>query len=173
MIVASSENGVIGDAGDLPWHLPRDLKHFMQSTRGCAVVMGRKTFETLDKPLPNRLNIVVSRTMDLDQPDEGVRVARSIDDAVDIGIHSGLESPVWIAGGGDIYAQAMEMVDLIVCTRVHAQVEGDTVFPDIDPESWNRAFRQEFEPDDRHIHGFSIEWWDRDFHLVELPKKLF
>ena len=160
MIVACAQNGVIGDSGDLPWHLPRDLKHFMQSTRGCPVVMGRKTFETLDNPLPNRLNIILSRTMSTDQP-VGVRVARDIKDGIRIGQESGLEGPVWIAGGGDIYRQAMDMVDLIVCTRVHAEVDGDTVFPNIDSEQWSRVKKQNFEADDRHIYGFSIEWWTK------------
>lgn len=159
MIVACSENGVIGDSGDLPWSLPRDLKHFMQSTRGCPVVMGRKTFDTLDNPLPNRLNIILSRSMSEDQP-EGVRVARDIEDGIRIGQGSGLEAPVWIAGGGDIYRQAMNLVDLIVCTRVHAHVSGDTVFPEIDQSHWHLAHSQCFESDDRHVHSFTIEWWE-------------
>ncbi len=159
VIVACSENGVIGVDGDLPWHLPVDLKHFMRSTKGCCVIMGRKTFASLDRPLPHRLNVVVSRTMS-DQA--GVRVARCIEDAIAIGEASGMESPIWIAGGGDIYRQALEMpglVDLIVRTRVCAQVAGDTVFPEIDEKRWDRVRCEDFHADEKHTHSMCIEWW--------------
>ncbi len=163
MIVACSQNGVIGSDGDLPWHLPADLRHFMRSTKGCSVIMGRKTFESLDHPLPNRLNIVLSRSM-RDDRDDGVRIASSIEDAIEIALVSDMEMPIWVAGGGHIYRQAMEMpnlVDLIVRTRVHARVEGDTAFPEIDQGEWERAHFDEFEPDGRHAFGMTIEWWVR------------
>ncbi len=161
MIVACSENGVIGTDGDLPWHLPADLKHFMRSTKGCSVIMGRKTFESLDRPLPNRLNIVLSRRMS-DDRDDGVRVAGYIEDAIEIASTSDMESPIWIAGGGDIYRQAMEMpglVDLIVRTRVHAQVAGDTVFPQIEANRWERVRCEQFPADEKHAYSMDIEWW--------------
>lgn len=158
MIVACSDNGVIGSDGDLPWRLPTDLKHFMRSTKGCAVIMGRKTFESLDQALPNRLNIVVSRTMDSDRED-GVLVARTIEQAISCARDSGMESPIWIAGGGHIYSQSMGLVDLIVRTRVHAQIEGDTVFPAIDPQRWRLAHDAFYPADDRHAHAMTIEWW--------------
>ena len=120
--------------------------------------MGRKTFETLKKPLPNRLNIVLSRSMNQDQS-QGVRIACSIKDAIQIGEDSGLEGPIWIAGGGDIYQQSMGLVDLIVCTRVHAQVRGDTYFPEIDPKIWGRAYFEDFPANDRQSHAFTVEWW--------------
>ncbi len=163
MIVACSENGVIGSDGDLPWHLPADLRHFMRSTKGCSVIMGRKTFESLDKPLPNRLNIVLSRSMS-DDRDDGVRVASSIEDGIEIAQASDNEMPIWIAGGGHVYKEAMEtpgLVDLIVRTRVHAQIEGDTSFPAIDEGCWGRCRFEEFEADDRHDFGMVIEWWAR------------
>ena len=131
MIVACSQNGVIGADGDLPWRLPTDLRHFMRSTKGCSVIMGRKTFESLDQPLPNRLNIVLSRSMSDDRGD-GVRVASSIEGAIEIAEASDMEMPIWIAGGGYVYRQALDtpgLVGLIVRTQVHAQIEGDTVFP--------------------------------------------
>jgi len=160
IIVACSENGVIGSEGDLPWHLPADLKHFMTSTRGCAVVMGRKTYETLDGPLPRRLNVVVSNSMDADQP-EGVRVARGLDQAIDIAQAAGMEPPVWVAGGGTIYTQAMDRAELLVRTLIHTEVEGDTRFPEIDPQRWHLARCQEHPADDRHDFAFTIEWWVR------------
>ncbi len=166
MIVACSENGVIGVDGDLPWHLPVDLKHFMRSTKGCSVIMGRKTFESLDRPLPNRLNIVLSRSMSDEggKRSDGVRVASSIEDAIAIGEVSGMESPIWIAGGGDVYRQALDragLVDLIVRTRVHAQVAGDTVFPELDDRRWDRVRCEDFQADEKHTHSMRIEWWVR------------
>jgi len=162
MIVACSENGVIGVDGDLPWHLPRDLRHFMRSTRGCPVIMGRKTFDTLERPLPDRLNIVLSRTLEADRAD-GVRVARDLDEAIEIGTGSvredGLEPPIWIAGGGHIYSLAMDRVDLIVRTRVHVQVAGDAMCPAIDEGRWKRAHFEDFEADAEHSWGMTIEWW--------------
>ena len=161
MIVACSQNGVIGSDGDLPWHLPADLRHFMRSTKGCSVIMGRKTFESLDNPLPNRLNIVLSRSM-RDDRDDGVRIASSIEEAIEIALASDMEMPIWIAGGGHIYQQAMDqpgLMDLIVRTRVEAQVEGDTVFPEISPKVWGLAHSEHFAPDERHAFGMAIEWW--------------
>lgn len=161
MIVACSDNGVIGAAGDLPWHLPADLRHFMRSTKGCCVIMGRKTFESLNQPLLNRLIIVVSRTMS-DDRDDGVRVAGSIEDAIEMGLASDMEGPIWIAGGGHIYSQAMDlfgMVDLIVRTRVHAQIAGDTVFPEIDDDAWIRTRFEHIEVDEKHANAMTIEWW--------------
>ncbi len=164
MIVACSENGVIGADGDLPWHLPADLKHFMRSTKGCCVIMGRKTFESLDRPLPNRLNIVLSRSMSDEggNRDDGVRVAGNIEDAIESALASDMEMPIWIAGGGDIYQQAMDrpgLVDLIVRTRVYARVAGDTVFPEIEANRWDRVRCEQFPADDKHAYSMDIEWW--------------
>ncbi len=160
VIVACSENQVIGNAGDLPWHLPLDLKHFMQSTRGCAVIMGRKTYESLDQPLPNRLNIVLSRSMD-DPGSDLVEITRDLDEAIEIAKRSGREGPIWIAGGGEIYAQSMDRVDLVVCTRIQTKIEGDTHFPVIDPDRWEKTYIRGYESDDRHAFSFEIEWWAR------------
>ncbi len=164
MIVACSENGVIGVDGDLPWRLPTDLRHFMRSTKGSCVIMGRKTFESLDQPLPNRLNIVLSRSMSDDRGD-GVRIAPSIEEGIAIAEASDMAMPIWIAGGGHIYSQAMEqgdLVDLIVRTRVHALIKGDVVFPEIDPKRWKLARSEEFAADDRHMFGMTMEWWVRN-----------
>ncbi|PCI10800.1 hypothetical protein COB72_02495 [bacterium] len=170
MIVACSENGVIGVDGDLPWRLPTDLRHFMRSTKGCSVIMGRKTFESLDKPLPNRLNIVLSRSMS-DDRDDGVRVASSIEEGIAIAEASEMALPIWIAGGGHIYRQAMGqagLVDLIVRTRVHTLIKGDAVFPEIDPSRWKLAQSEEFASDDRHVFGMTMEWWVRNCVQIDL-----
>jgi dihydrofolate reductase len=164
MIVACARNGVIGRDGDLPWHLPEDLRHFMRSTKGCPVIMGRKTYESLDKPLPARINIVVSRSMpDPEVPgvivvgglDEGIEAARGV-------IERGeAERPIWIAGGGTIYTQMLERGDLIVRTLIDCEVEGDASFPELDPSQWDLRTSSPKDPDDRHAYGFTIEWWTR------------
>jgi dihydrofolate reductase len=163
LIVACSENDVIGVDGDLPWHLPEDLKHFMRSTKGHAVVMGRKTFESLDKPLPGRLNIVVSRSMSIEDEIPGlVMVVRSLAEGIEAGKAADRElgkGLVWIAGGGEIYKQAIDGADLIVRTLVHCELTGDTHFPEICPDNWGRADAEEYPADDRHSYGFTIEQW--------------
>jgi dihydrofolate reductase len=164
MIVACSENSVIGADGDLPWHLPTDLKHFMRSTKQCPVIMGRKTFDSLEKPLPNRLNIVLSRSKNPERTD-GVLVYTELDDAIRSAqsaiSETGLDGPVWIAGGGHIYSQAMDIAELIVRTRVHSEVVGDTYFPEIELDQWACDRSQVFEPDARHAYRMTIEWWVR------------
>ena len=164
MIVACGTNGVIGIDGDLPWHLPEDLKHFMRSTKRCPVVMGRKTYESLGKPLPDRLNIVVSSTM-APVEDERVVVVSGLEEGIQAGrdaIEAGAcEGPVWIAGGGTIYRQLLDRVDLVVRTLVDANPDGDAYFPDLDPESWILAQEHSFLADERHKRGFAIQWWER------------
>ena len=161
MIVACSENGVIGREGDLPWHLPDDLRHFMRSTKGCPVIMGRKTFESLDKPLPQRINIVLSRTMP-NSTDPAVRVAGDLDKAIELARESicedGQSRPVWIAGGGTIYEQAVDRADLIVRTLIHLEVDGDASFPSLDEAKWELSRAEQHDSDDRHAHSFTIQW---------------
>ncbi len=168
MIVACSENNIIGMDGDLPWHLPDDLKHFMRSTRGCPVIMGRKTFESLNAPLPNRTNIVVSRTM---RPEtQGVVVVPSLQAAIDHAqeLVNGSSTPIWIAGGGAIYKAAMPFAYQIVRTLIHAQIEGDVQFPTIDPQHWGLVRSEHHPVDDRHELGFTIQWFERQ-PLENLP----
>ena len=172
LIVACSENGVIGVDGDLPWRLPDDLKHFMRSTKGHAVIMGRKTFESLGKPLDGRLNVVVSSSLSIKEraikeggSDEewGVVVARSLDEAIslardaDAGYGKGL---IWIAGGGEIYRQSVGLADVVVRTRVHCDAVGDVTF-DALGEEWRLERSEEHGADERHSCGFTIEWWRR------------
>lgn len=171
LIVACSENGVIGVDGDLPWRLPDDLRHFMRTTKGHAVVMGRKTFETLDMPggLGGRLNVVVSRSMDIEERDEGeewgVVVVRSLEEGIAVGraadaggLGKGL---VWVAGGGEIYRAAIGIADVVVRTRVHCEVEGDVFFDELDPLIWELVRAEEHGVDERHSCGFTIERWVR------------
>ena len=168
LIVACSENGVIGMQGDLPWRLPDDLLHFMRSTKGHAVVMGRKTFESLDKPLGGRLNIVVSSSMELVERDEGeewgVVVVRSLEEGIELGQRADQEygnGLVLIAGGGEIYRQAVGDADLVVRTRVHCRAEGDVTFDELDPNVWVLEGAEAHAADEKHLFGFTIEQWVR------------
>jgi len=170
LIVACSENGVIGRDGDLPWRLPDDLKHFMRTTRGHAVIMGRKTFETLGMPggLAGRLNVVVSSSLSIEggvgNDGCGVVVARSLDEAIEIGRRADVgfgTGMVWVAGGGEIYRQAIGGADVVVRTRVHCEVDGDVSFDELDAQEWVIERSEEHVADERHGFGFTIEWWVR------------
>ena len=137
LIAAMSENRVIGKGNALPWQLPEDLKRFRQITKGHPVVMGRKTYESIGRPLPDRLNLVITRQSDWHAP--GVEVFGSLDAALDraldVAVEKGL-SEVFIIGGGEIYAQALPRAQRLHLTRVAAQIEGDAFFP---------VFESEFE----------------------------
>lgn len=137
IVSAVAENGMIGADNAMPWRLPSDLKHFKALTLGKPVVMGRKTFESLGKPLPGRPHVVISRQA-IDLP-EGVHLVQSLDAALELAgrlaAASGAED-VMIIGGGQIYAQAMAHADRLELTRVHASPEGDTLFPPVDGNVW-------------------------------------
>lgn len=159
IIVACSENGVIGVDGDLPWTLPDDLKHFMTSTRGHAVVMGRKTYESLPGVLKGRELVVLTRGSI-----EGVRCASSYEEGMEMAgaLSEGLgTSTVWIAGGERVYRRAIEDADVVVLTRVHVEVAGDTRFPAFPREGWVLEGSEVHAADARHAHAFTIERWRR------------
>ena len=137
LIVAMAENRVIGRDGGMPWHLPQDLKFFKQTTMGKPMIMGRRTFESIGKPLPGRTTIVVTRS-DMDIP--GVTICRSIADALDEGLRVAVASgadEVMVVGGGQIYADTMAMADRIYLTRIGMAVDGDTWFPELASDKWS------------------------------------
>ncbi len=136
LVVAMAENNVIGRDGDLPWHIPADLKHFKAVTMGKPIVMGRRTYESIGRPLPGRLNIVVTR--DPSRQWDGVEAVQSLPDALDRAAADGADE-IMIIGGGDLYRAALPLAQRIYLTRVHEAVEGDTVFPDLDPSEWRTA----------------------------------
>ena len=142
LILARADNGVIGRAGGLPWHLPGDLKYFKRITMGKPVVMGRKTYQSIGKPLPGRPNLVVTR--DPDFRPEGVEVfaevAAALDRAQDLAEKTAAEE-VMVIGGGQIYALTLALARRIYLTEVHAAPEGDTTFPDLDPAEWREVRR--------------------------------
>lgn len=133
LVVAMAENNVIGKDGDLPWHIPADLKHFKAVTMGKPIVMGRRTYESIGRPLPGRLNIVVTR--DPSRRWDGIEAVQSLSDALARAAADGAEE-IMIIGGGDLYRAAMPLAQRIYLTRVHEKVEGDTVFPDLEPADW-------------------------------------
>ena len=132
LIVAVSDNGVIGVDGQLPWHIPEDLKHFRKNTTGHAIIMGRKTFDSIGRPLPRRRNIVVTRNTNLKI--EGVEVVHSLNEAISLARTEDDEPR--IIGGSSLYAEAMPQITTMILTKVHQQVEGDTFFPAYDESSW-------------------------------------
>lgn len=144
IIAALAENGVIGKDGDIPWHHPKDLKHFKQLTTGNPVIMGRKTYESLPEnyqPLPNRTNIVLTNS-DF-EADESVEVANSLEEAYNIA--KSLSENAFIIGGASVYKQALDTADKLVLTEIHESYEGDTYFPEINDENWKETKREDEE----------------------------
>ena len=155
VIAAMSENRVIGRGGGLPWHLPDDMKHFQQLTTGHTVIMGRKTFESMDGPLPDRRNIVITRQSDY--APSGAEVAHSLDEALRL---AG-DGDCFVSGGEEIYQLALPVADRLYLTVVHAEVDGDVRFPQFDTESWRMASESHRPADDRHAHAFTFQLYER------------
>ena len=139
MVVAVAENGTIGKNGDMPWQLPSDLKHFKQVTMGCPIIMGRRTWESIGRPLPGRLNIVISRNA-LALP-EGVVSVATPQAAIEA---AGNAETVMIIGGGQIYQLFEPLADTIHLTEVHATPDGDTAFALYSPDDWQEMTRKRF-----------------------------
>lgn len=152
IIVARADNGVIGRDNQLPWHLPADLKHFKSLTTGHPIVMGRRTFESIGKPLPNRTNIVVTRQTDWQG--EGVEVAHSVLGALELARQFGED--VFVIGGAEIYREALPAVDTVYLTEVHHEADGDTVLPAFTADIWREVARERHEPDDKHAFAYSF-----------------
>lgn len=143
IIAAIDQEKAIGKNGEIPWHIPEDLKHFKEKTTGHPIIMGRKTFESLPenfRPLPERTNIVLTRS-DMDK--EGVEIAKSFQKAYSIARDHGEEA--FIIGGASVYEQALPQADRMILTEVKKEVDGDTFFPEFDREEWNEESREEHE----------------------------
>lgn len=159
IIAAASGNDVIGKDNDLIWHLPNDFKRFKALTTGNNILMGRKTFESFPKPLPNRTHIIITRQEDYSVPD-GCFTYKSIQDALNEVMEFD-DKDVWIIGGGEIYEQSMEIADKIELTRVHGNFEGDTYFPKIDYTKW-RLVNEEFHDRDlKHQYSFTYQTFEK------------
>lgn len=150
IVVAISENHAIGKDNQLLWYLPKDLKHFKEITSGHTVIMGRKTYDSVGRPLPNRRNIVITRQ---DIAIEGVEVVKSIEAALELCKDT---HEVFVIGGAEIYKQAMHLTDKIYLTIVHADFEADAYFPEIDHGIWQETARQDHEADEKNSIPFSF-----------------
>lgn len=157
-LVAISENNVIGTNGQLPWHLPNDLKYFKNLTWGGVVIMGRKTFESVNKPLPGRLNIVV--TSNPNWKADGVVTASGVDAAIDYAYHEHFKE-IFIIGGGEIFRQTMNIADVLYITRVHTQLDGDTYYPEVEKDKYVCIFSEAHEADEKHAYAYTFETWKR------------
>lgn len=153
LIAAAARNNVIGKGNALPWDLPDDLKHFREVTAGHAIIMGRKTFESIGRPLPKRRNIVITRQEDY-RP-EGVEVAANLESAIAL---LPKEEEAFVIGGGEIFKQALPLATRVYLTRVEADVEGGAFFPRLDPGEWKEVSRQEGIVDEKNAlpHTFLI-----------------
>jgi len=156
IVVAISENNAIGKDNQLLWHLPADLKHFKNKTTGKTIIMGRKTYDSIGKPLPNRRNIVITRQQGLQFA--GIEVVNSL--------HEGLalckdENEVFIIGGAEIYKQALPLVDKIELTRVHQEFEADAFFPELDQETWKETWKEDHLPDEKNKFAYTFATLER------------
>ena len=150
IIVAIGENNAIGKNNQLLWHMPNDLKHFKDVTSGRTIIMGRKTFDSVGKPLPKRRNIVVTR-QDITIP--GCEVVKSIEDGLALCKN---EDEVFIGGGAEIYKLAMHLTDRIYLTIIHKVFDADTFFPEIDHKEWKEVSREDYQPDEKNPLPYSF-----------------
>jgi len=165
LIVAASENNIIGVGNRLPWSLPDDLKNFQQKTIGRPVIMGRKTFESIGKPLPGRLNIVITTmTQGLFFDEKNVKFVSSLEDAFKVARSSDQEE-AFVIGGSQIYYQAFEHSDRLYLTRVHAKVEGDSKLLPLMNSNWEQDWvevsREDHSADERHKFSFTFLVYER------------
>lgn len=156
LVVAASSNNVIGRDGGLPWHLPDDLRQFKRLTMGKAVIMGRNTYESIGRPLPDRRNIVMTRNADYVA--DGCDVVSSVSEAIDA--LEGAEEAM-IIGGGQVYRDFLPLADRIYLTRVQAEVEGDTYFPEIDEATWRLVSSEHHGADEKHRYAFDVMVFER------------
>jgi len=156
-IVAVASNGVIGRNNQLPWYLPEDLKYFKRTTMGKPVIMGRKTYESIGKPLPGRTNIVITRNPDYQLA--GCQVVQTLDAAIEVAegvcFLEGKEEGI-IMGGSEIYKLSLPQTDRLYLTEVHAEVEGDAFFPAIDREQWQEVSREDYQAQGPNPYDYSM-----------------
>ncbi len=157
LIVAMSRNAVIGIDNQLPWHLPEDLKYFKSVTMGKPIIMGRKTYDSIGRPLPGRTNIVITR--DPSWQAEGVSVAQTLEAALSLGqvaCNAAGADEIMVIGGEQIYRMTLPAADRLYLTQVDAEVEGDAFFPDIDLDQWQQVSERAPELTDTHPYRFVI-----------------
>jgi len=161
LIAAFAQNRVVGINNTLPWHLPEDLKYFKRTTTGKAIIMGRKTYDSIGRPLPNRTNIVISRNSELKI--EGVKVVDSLQAAIDlakeVNFINGVEE-VMVIGGASIYEEALPKADRLYLTHVHAEVKGDAYFPEVDFSQWQEISRDDYAASESNPYDYSFVVYD-------------
>ena len=156
LIAAAGENNELGKDNDLVWHLPDDFKHFKERTTGHFIIMGRKTFESFPKLLPNRTHVVITRKLDYQA--EGALVVSSLEKALELA----KEDPhPYIIGGGEIYHLGMQFADKIELTRVHSTFDADTYFPEIPENEWTLVKEVFHDKDERHDYAFTVQTYLR------------
>ena len=161
IIVAVAENGVIGRNGDLPWRLSADLRRFKQTTMGHAMIMGRKTWESIGKPLPGRKSIVVSRDESYDTGFDEVSVVTNLDDALADARSAEQADEAFVIGGAGIYEICLPRADRLYLTRVHATVEGDVRLPAIDWDQWQLCEAEGHPADEKNDYSHTYQLWQR------------
>ena len=156
MIAAAAENNALGKNNDLVWHLPDDFKRFKRLTSGHYIIMGRKTFESFPKLLPDRTHVIITRKEDY--APEGAIVVNSLEEAIRV---SKLDEQPYIIGGGEIYNLSMDTAERIELTRVHGRFEADTFFPEIDEDKWKLVDEKFHEKDEKHNYSFTYLTYER------------
>ncbi len=156
MIAAAAENNALGKDNDLVWHLPDDFKRFKRLTSGHHIIMGRKTFESFPKLLPDRTHVIITRKDNYDP--EGALVVNSLEEAIRV---SKLDEQPFIIGGGEIYKMGIETAERIELTRVHGEFDADTFFPEIDEENWKLIDEKFHEKDEKHKYSFTYLTYER------------
>lgn len=162
LIAAYAQNRVVGINNQLPWHLPEDLKYFKRVTTGKAVIMGRKTYESIGRPLPNRTNIVITHNPDFSAP--GIVVVNSLQAAIDhaenVNTING-EDEIMVIGGAAIYELALPMADRLYLTHVHAEVEGDAYFPEVDFADWKQVAKEDYAASETNPYDYSFAVYEK------------
>lgn len=163
LIVAAAENGVIGRDGDLPWRLPADLGRFKRLTTGHPIVMGRKTYESIGRPLPGRVSVVLTRDASWTAGNDAVLIATTLDGAVEAAHQAkGVSTDeAFVIGGGEVYRLALSHSDRVHLTRVHTEVEGDATFPELDQSEWRLVSSEKHPADEKNEHDCTFEVWER------------
>lgn len=157
IVVAMGKNREIGRDNQLLWHLPKDLKHFKDITSNHPIIMGRKTYESIGKPLPKRTNIVISRKNDWFE--EGILIVGSIKEALKFA--KKIDENVFVIGGGNIYEQTIDLADKLEITLVDTTLEADTFFPKIDEKIWQKTDEECYEKDEKNQFDFCFQTWER------------
>jgi len=158
LLVAASENNVIGKDNKLPWHLPNDLKYFKNQTWAMPILMGRKTFESIGKPLPGRKSIVITRSKDWKQ--EGVDVVHSVEESIEEARALGVKE-IFVIGGAEIFKTSFPKANRIYLTRIHHNFDGDAYFPDVSDKEWNLVQDRFCNADEKNAYDHTFQVWER------------